>query len=96
MLHIIKSSPFVSKTLTECLQYVGEGDAIILIQDAVIAVASHHQFSELLAKLPDSIAIYALNEDLTARGLTCQVGKGINYKEFVSLTLACPQNQTWR
>lgn len=96
MLHIIKLSPFVSNALTECLQYVGEGDAIILIQDAVIAVASRHQFSDLLAKLPDNIAVYALTEDLAARGLTCLVGKDINYKGFVGLTLSCKQNQTWK
>lgn len=96
MLHIIKSSPFVSHALTECLQFIGDGDTIIFIQDAVVAVASHHQFSALLANLPDNIGVYVLSEDLIARGLTCQVGKAINYKEFVGLTLSCRQNQTWK
>ena len=95
MLHIIKSSPFASVHLNECLSYVVEHDAILFIQDGVIATANMHQYAMRLLALNKTIKLYTLTEDLVARGLICQIGSEVDYTGFVELTCTHRQSQTW-
>jgi sulfur relay protein TusB/DsrH len=68
-------------------------DGLLLIQDGVYALTDQRLYTQLagIAKL------YALNEDMQARGL----GDGkhnveiIDYKAFVSLTLAFERTLSW-
>lgn len=95
MLHVIKKSPFSTKTLDECLCYVMNDDAILFIQDAVVSTANVHMYSNKLLSLDSRIKLYTLSEDLLARGLSCQVGNTVNYNQFVELTVVHEQVQTW-
>lgn len=64
MIHLIMSSPFLTQDLEQALQYRNQGDALVLMQDAVVAAVS----PLWQAKLVDE-RLYVMNEDLLARGL---------------------------
>jgi len=95
MLHVIKSSPFTTRHFDECLTYIQADDAILFIQDGVIATATMHKYAMCLLALDNSIKIYTLSEDLSARGLACQIGSNVDYTGFVGLTCEHRQLQTW-
>lgn len=63
-LHTIARSP-QSELLTSCLQLLGKKDAILFIEDGVF----HALAPALLAQIPDSVPVFALREDIAARGL---------------------------
>jgi len=86
MLLILTQSPFV-----KALPPPSKHSTIILTQDAVIA-----------ASIPLTQSgygkIYALADDLMARGLTAQLIEGIeviNYQQFVELTLTHNPIVSW-
>ncbi|PKH09091.1 sulfurtransferase complex subunit TusB [Moritella sp. Urea-trap-13] len=95
MLHIIKSSPFSKHTFIDSIAYFNDGDAVIFIQDAVVITASQHKYAKILQDLMPELSVYTLAEDLNARGLSCIVGRQVSYPEFVNLTVAHLQIQTW-
>ena len=95
MLHILQHSPFQTdfESLLRCVKH---GDELLLRQDAVIAALSGTKALDLLLSAP--ISIYALHEDIEARGLTAQISNGIgkvSYTEFVGLTVKHEQQITW-
>jgi len=61
-LHIIQKSPFSSSALDDCLKTIGPDDSILLMNDGVYA-CKHPILNDL------SNCIFALKEDLMARGL---------------------------
>lgn len=85
MLHIVRESPFASRTLEDCLALLGPQDRLLLVQDAVIAATA----PEWLARL-QSLAIppSLLAEDLVARGLMPQIGQVIDMAGFVALVVS--------
>jgi len=86
MLLILTHSPFV-KTLPP----PSEHHSIILTQDAVIAAS-------IPLSQPSYRKIYALADDLVARGLTAQLIEGIeviSYQQFVELTLTHHPIVSW-
>ncbi|MFT7682082.1 MAG: tRNA 2-thiouridine synthesizing protein B [Moritella dasanensis] len=95
MLHIIKSSPFSRNTFIDSIAYFNDGDAVIFIQDAVVITASQHKYAKILQDLMPELSVYSLTEDLNARGLSCILGQQVSYPEFVNLTVAHLQTQTW-
>lgn len=95
MLHIIKSSPFSKNTFIDSVVYFNDGDAVIFIQDAVVITASQHKYAKILQDLMPELRVYTLTEDLNARGLSCILGQQVSYPEFVNLTIAHSQIQTW-
>ncbi|BCG07731.1 MULTISPECIES: sulfurtransferase complex subunit TusB [Buttiauxella] len=95
MLHILQHSPFQTD-LEALLRCVKPGDDVLLLQDAVIAALSGTKALDLLLSAP--ISIYALHEDIEARGLTAQISNGIgkvSYTDFVGLTVKHEQQITW-
>jgi tRNA 2-thiouridine synthesizing protein B len=95
MLHILQHSPFQTD-LESLLRCVKPGDDLLLLQDAVIAALSGTKALDLLLCAP--ISIYALHEDIEARGLTAQISNGIgkvSYTDFVGLTVKHEQQITW-
>lgn len=40
MIHLIMSSPFLTQDLEQALQYRNQGDALVLMQDAVVAAVN--------------------------------------------------------
>ncbi|WP_020397042.1 sulfurtransferase complex subunit TusB [Thiolinea disciformis] len=101
MLHIVNKSPFERNTLKSCLGHALAGDSVLLIEDAVIgAVSGSSVVAELQQAINgNSISIYALGPDLTARGVKLErVLEGIqvvDYAGFVDLTVANEKTQSW-
>ena len=84
MLHIVRDSPFASRKLEQCLLLAGEGDALLLTQDGVIAACAPAFLTQLQqARLP----LYVLAEDLLARGLRPAMGQVIDMAGFVQLVV---------
>lgn len=95
MLHILQDSPFQTdlESLLRCLK---QGDEVLLLQDAVIAALSGTRALDLLLAAP--ISVYALQEDIEARGLAAQISTSVgkvSYTDFVRLTVKHEQQITW-
>jgi tRNA 2-thiouridine synthesizing protein B len=85
MLHIVNQTT----ALHRCLASMQDNDVILLTQNGVIAGIN---------QIPDHITCYALNADVTARGITDQIAKHIqliSYDQFVDLTIQHHPILTW-
>lgn len=98
-LHTVNKSPFSHSELESCLEICRTGDAVLLIENGVIAAKKgnlwHNHLTEAANK---GISIYALKNDLLARGLSeeqCHPVKAIDYAEFVELTCNHQRTQSW-
>lgn len=81
MIYIINKSPFSSKALDSCLNVAQEGDTILLIEDGVYAAGTNSKLKKATEK---HITVYALQADLTARGIESAVSV-VDYLGFVEL-----------
>ncbi len=87
MLHTLHRSPWLTD-FAALLRLLSEGDELLLLQDGVTAAVDGNRYLESLRNAP--IKVYALNEDLIARGLTGQISNDIipiDYTDFVRLTV---------
>lgn len=87
MLHIVNRSPFISTAFTDCLKIVQPNDALLLIEDAVLAATG--KFRQRLEQLQQQgLQIALLKDDIIARGLEEKVAALtiIGYLDFVTLT----------
>ncbi len=87
MLHTLHRSPRLTD-FAALLRLLSEGDELLLLQDGVTAAVDGNRYLESLRNAP--IKVYALNEDLIARGLTGQISNDIipiDYTDFVRLTV---------
>jgi tRNA 2-thiouridine synthesizing protein B len=98
-LHTVNKSPFTNNTLTSCLQVCGEGDAILLLEDGVLAgLKGSPCTEELTQSITRGINVFALAEDVQARGLTEKIRADIritDYNGFVQLSLEHKSVQSW-
>ncbi|QWT42341.1 sulfurtransferase complex subunit TusB [Dickeya dadantii] len=95
MLHTLAHSPYRTD-LDALLRNVGEDDAILLLQDGVIAALVGAPGGERL--LSSGSTVYALQEDVAARGLVDQISTTIvliDYTEFVQLTALHSRQLAW-
>ncbi|ADP10554.1 MULTISPECIES: sulfurtransferase complex subunit TusB [Erwinia] len=95
MLHTLMTSPFRCD-LPAILRLLAAGDDVLLLQDGVIAALEGSVALEALLKAP--INLYALKEDLEARGLLAQISSRvtvIGYTDFVQLTVRNLQQMAW-
>ena len=67
-LHLVSLSPAESRALEHCLARVGEGDAIVLLENGVYAAKDRR------LRAAGRITVYALRPDLEARGLSLDHG----------------------
>ena len=101
MLHIVNKSPFERNALSSCLNHSLAGDAVLLIEDAVIGATTGTKVAaELQSAMQDkAVSLYVLGPDLTARGIQAErVLAGIqvvDYAGFVDLTVANAKTQSW-
>jgi tRNA 2-thiouridine synthesizing protein B len=99
MLHIINRSPSSSDALVSCLQKTLPGQAILLIEDGVLAAVINSPWSALLLAKLSTTYWYALSADLRARGIaenTILAGiKILDYAGFVDLTVQYHPIQSW-
>lgn len=95
MLHILLNSPFKCD-FNSFLKMIKKKDAVILIQDGVIAgIKNTKKNKKLLNKSQKTFILY---EDIYARGLINDIEKKIiiiNYNDFVNLTIKFLNQITW-
>lgn len=67
-LHTLNQPPGNTQCLERCLNALSDGDALLLIEDGVLATLPAHapQFDAITA----TVTLYALQADLDARGLS--------------------------
>ncbi|SQI35092.1 tRNA 2-thiouridine synthesizing protein B [Leminorella richardii] len=86
MLHTLTHS-FIHTDVDALQRTVQRGDALLLIQDGVIGATV--KSLSLEAVVEKGITVYALREDLDARGLLSRVVEGVtvvDYSGFVDLS----------
>jgi len=95
MLHIVSKSPYADVSLESCLNHWREGDALILIEDAVVAALAEGRFAARLKGL----AVHILAPDLEARGLSVKAlvdgAVQVDYEGFVDLCVAQAASLSW-
>lgn len=99
MLHIVNKSPFERNSLASCLGHALAGDSVLLIEDAVVGAVDRSDFAEQIKTALADKAVYALSNDLAARGIQeSRVITGvqlIDYAGFVDLTINNEKTQSW-
>ncbi len=94
-LHTLSRSPYQTD-IDAMLRCVAPQDALLLLQDGVIAaLAQGNTVARLLAQ---GVPVYALREDVEARGLAAQISTSIllvDYTEFVRLTAQHAVQLAW-
>lgn len=95
ILHTVNQSPFTTNTLAQCLSYIDDGDAILLLENGVYGALS----SQSLAAQLTNKTCYVIEADLQARGLLEQDRlthiKLIDVNQFVELTTQYDLVQSW-
>lgn len=95
-LHTVNKSAFGSDSLASCLLVARFGDAILLLEDGVYNAVDT---SVLVRASSEGIRIYALWEDLQARGIAAEQLSAhvepIVYKDFVTLVCTHARTVNW-
>lgn len=99
ILHTVNKSPFQQTTLASCLRLMVPGDVLLLIEDGVYgATPGHPQEAVLNGLAARNIRVYALENDILARGLTGRMLSAVflaTYDEFVSLSVTAHNVHSW-
>lgn len=98
ILFTISSSWHNAHDLYEKCAFAKSGDAILLLQDAVLATHSELTLASFVAKCNASdVSVYVLEDDLLLRGIEnkyTQIEK-INYAAFVELLTKHDKQVAW-
>lgn len=99
-LHTVNKSPGMSNTLYECLAHLGEGAALLLIEDGVYAALARGPAATALEKaLAAGHRLYVLKADIEARGLErlplIEKIAIVDHAGFVALAAAHRNFQAW-
>ncbi|WP_019613626.1 sulfurtransferase complex subunit TusB [Psychromonas ossibalaenae] len=95
ILHTVKSSPFQTLALHNCLNLLAEADTLLLIEDAVIACCVEHNNYQRLQKLSQQGRLMVLSADLEARAVNNNIGKTCSYPDFVNLVIKHKSQLSW-
>ncbi|MEP5765531.1 MAG: sulfurtransferase complex subunit TusB [Halieaceae bacterium] len=96
LLHAVFTSPDNDHALASCLRVALPDSCILLLQDAVYAAYTNSTHASRLRE--SGSRIYALREDVEARGLCGALDEGIelvDYAGFVELSVECHAVQSW-
>ena len=93
MLHLIFQSP----TSDALLDRIGSGDDVVFLENAVFQINKGCVFLEKLQRLlSDNVFLYALQEELTTRGIDVDESVSvIDYAGLVKLTEKNKIIKTW-
>ncbi len=96
-LHLLSHSPFTDGRLVSCLHLLGAGDALLLSGDAVYALQKATAQRQALELMPDGIGLFALEEDVDARGLgdLPERLQQVDYPGFVELCCRYARTNAW-
>lgn len=93
-LHVLSHSPFADTRLSSCLRLLGVADGLLLCGDAVYALLPGSAPLAILEQRKPRL--YALQEDLQARGLRAgDEVTPLDYPAFVQLTLQYDRVNAW-
>lgn len=97
MLHIINRSPHDARSIEDCQDFIQEDDAIILIEDAVVAAFKGHETNSLLQSMMKKAQVYILKADLQARGNLGLISgiKPVDYDGFVDIVESHDKSMSW-
>lgn len=98
MLHIVNKSPFQANALESCLRLASKGSTILLIEDGVYGATQGTTWEGKVKEALADHAIYALSNDVDARGMQGKVIDGIklvDYTGFVDLVADNANLQSW-
>lgn len=96
-LHILSHSPFTDSRLTSCLRLLTPGDGLLLTGEAVQAARPGTTPRQSLEALPEGIGLYALKEDLHARGIDQPPARleTVDHPRFVELCVQYQRTNSW-
>ncbi|MGY8819151.1 MAG: sulfurtransferase complex subunit TusB [Pseudomonadales bacterium] len=96
-LHLLSHSPFSDNRLSSCLRLLTADDALLLSGDAVYALQNGTAQRHALELMPESIALFALEEDVAARGINSLPSRlqQIDYNGFVELCCRYDRTNSW-
>lgn len=96
-LHILSHSPFGDVRLASCLRLLGPHDGLLLCGDAVNALRAGTSQRATLETLPAGVELFALAEDLAARGLADGPARLtlVDYPGFVDLCCRFERSNGW-
>lgn len=99
-LHTVNKSPYERGSLDSCLAHALPGDAVLLIEDAVVgARAGTTKVAQALKAAMPGCTIHVLGPDLAARGIPADaVVEGVSvvdYGGFVDLAATHDKSQAW-
>ena len=98
MLHTVNKSPFEKDSLNSCLRLSLDGSSIILIEDGIFAALEGTTFSDSVKDAMKTKKVYALQEDINARGVQGKVMAGVelvDYAGFVNLVTEHDKVESW-
>jgi tRNA 2-thiouridine synthesizing protein B len=98
MLHIVNKSHTERHALASCLRLAQDGQALLLIEDGVLAATAATAAASGIAAATGRLKVYALAGDVAARGLAGKLAAGItevDYAGFVGLVAEHATNQSW-
>ena len=95
ILHTVKTSPFQTFVLADCITLMAEEDALLLMEDAVIATQAQHPCYAQLELLSQQGRLMVLEADLQARGIKNNIGKRCSYLDFVNLVIKHQSQLAW-
>ena len=99
ILHIVNKSHFDRAALQSCLRMVKRGSGILLIEDAVYAAQKLETVNEPLAEAMAENAVYALEPDIRARGISIEWIHNeitlVDYEGFVELATQYDNTMSW-
>jgi tRNA 2-thiouridine synthesizing protein B len=95
MLHLVNKSPYENGNLKTATSIMNDGDALLLIEDAVVSAVKAGKASAML----DGCKVSVLGPDLAARGISeDSLADGIDvidYAGFVDLVESNDKVQSW-
>lgn len=99
-LHTVNKSAFERNSLESCLSVCKTDASVLLFEDAVVSALHSTTVSDQIKQATDKgIKVYALSEDLKARGLPEQRVMEqvtlVDYSGFVKLTTENDRVQNW-
>ncbi len=98
-LHTINKSPFERSALISAISHVKPGDALLMMEDAVVGARKGSAFANLFEAAVKNCTVYILEPDLAARGMgeedLIQGAKLVDYGGFVDLVTTHDRTQAW-
>ena len=95
MLFTVNKSPFTTESLRSCLRFAGKDNPVLLYEDGVYGAQAGTALEGFIKGALTSRIIYALKEDLAARGIDSLIDgvRVVDYAAFVDLVAernVCP------